>query len=245
MPYFKTEVIEIIERSKAVRSFRFKDVETEDFEAGQFFLLTLQVDGQDVVKPFSFSNSPTEKGYIEFTKKLTDSPFSRALSKLKVGDQISIKMPFGDFSLDKNDKKVVFIAGGIGITPFRSVVKYATDAGMTNDIVLLYGNDAEQNITFKQDLDVLQDENINFRVVYTLSDPDVKTCGWKGCCGYIDSGMIKTEVPDYKDRVFYLCGPPGMVKCIDGGLKTDLGIPEGNIRREHFIGYDWSTEIKE
>lgn len=241
MPYFKTKVIDIIERSPIVRSFRFMDEQTEDFEAGQFFLLTLELDGKDVVKPFSFSNSPTEKGYIEFTKKITDSAFSEALKELKVGDEVKIKMPLGDFSFDKDHEKVVFIAGGIGITPFRSMIKYAADKGMKNDMLLLYGNDVEENIVFKDDFDAIQRSVPNFKVVYTLSSTEAKTCGWKGCCGYIDSGMIKDHVPDHKDRMFYLCGPPGMVKCVEKGIQEDLGVPESNIFREQFIGYDWSA----
>jgi len=235
---FETEVIEVAQRAKDVKSFRFKRSEEADFTAGQYFMLFIDVNGEEKCKPFSFSSSPTEKEYIEFTKKLTGSDFSNALDKMKKGDKVRIKMPFGSFTLDTaKDEKVAFLSGGIGITPIKSMCKYATDLCLTEDIVLLYGNNSIDEIVFKDDLDVMQQANPNLKVVYTLTCVDAKE-EWKGCCGFIDKVMIEKEMPDFKERIFYVCGSPYMVKCMVASLKDELKITDDRIVVEHFLGYE-------
>ena len=97
---FETEVIDVIRRAPNVKSFRFSIPEdTEiDFKAGQFFVVTIKINGEDAFKHFSFSNSPYEKEYIEFTKRITESVFSQALDRLKKGDWAKLKLPFGFFT---------------------------------------------------------------------------------------------------------------------------------------------------
>ena len=127
MVTFETEVSDVIQRTHNVKSFRFKRDESADFKAGQFFLVTIKISGQERTKHFSFSSSPTEKGYIEFTKKLTGSDFSKALDGLKTGDRAKLKMPYGSFTFEGGYKKIAFLSGGIGITPIRSICKYVVD----------------------------------------------------------------------------------------------------------------------
>ncbi|MFB0526747.1 MAG: ferredoxin--NADP reductase [bacterium] len=234
---FETEVLDIIERTHNVKSFRFGIEEAVDFKPGQFFFVTIKIGGVERTKHFSFSNSPTEKGYVEFTKRITESEFSQALERLKVGDWARLKMPYGSFTFGGEHDKIAFLSGGIGITPIRSICKFATDSMLPTDMVLLYGNDREEDIIFRQDLDNMQSVNKNLRIVYTLTSSDIDRKIWKGRTGYIDDTMIKEEIPDYTERIFYICGPPRMVESLIDILKNKLSIEENRIKRENFVGY--------
>ncbi len=234
---FETRLIDIIQRTPDVKSFRFETKEAVLFKPGQFFLVTIKVKGKKVTKHFSFSNSPTEKSYIEFTKKITESSFSRALDTLKKGDWAELKMPFGSFTFEGEYKKVAFLSGGIGITPIRSMCKFAIDKKLDTDMVLLYGNEREENILFRKELDDMQEKNRVLRIVYTLTTPPANSTSWKGRLGYIDDKMIRQEVSDYEERIFYACGPPKMVQNLTGILRDKLSIKEDRIKAENFVGY--------
>ena len=106
MVEFETEVIDIVQRTDSVKSFRFKVKKGADFKAGQFLFVTIKIDGLERAKHFSFSNSPTEKEYIEFTKRITQSEYSQALEKLNIGDWAKIKMPLGSFTLAEEYENV-------------------------------------------------------------------------------------------------------------------------------------------
>ena len=237
MIQFETETIEVIKRTPDVKSFRFRTKEDASFKPGQFFFVTIKIDGEERTKHFSFSNSPTEKGYVEFTKRITESPFSKALDKLKRGDWAKLKMPLGSFTFEGEYGKIAFLSGGIGITPIRSICKFVTDNALQTDISLLYGNNKEGDIIFRDDLDLIKKHNRNFRPVYTLTSPDIHRNKWHGLTGYINETMIKEEIPDYKERVFYICGPPVMVKALTDTLRAKLGIDESKIKTENFTGY--------
>jgi len=234
---FETEVLDIVQRTHNVKSFRFKIKEDVNFKPGQFFFVTIKIDGVERTKHFSFSNSPTEKGYVEFTKRITDSEFSQALERLKAGDWTRLKMPYGSFTFEGEYEKIAFLSGGIGITPIRSICKFATDSMLPTDMVLLYGNNREEDIIFRQDLDNMQSVNKNLRIVYTLTSSDIDRKIWKGRTGYIDDTMIKEEMPDYTERIFYICGPPRMVESLINILRNKLGVQQDKIKIENFSGY--------
>ncbi|MCK4261661.1 hypothetical protein KAX00_00980 [bacterium] len=233
----ETEVLDIIQRTGDVKSFRFKIKEDVDFKPGQFFFVAIKIDGVERTKHFSFSNSPTEKGYVEFTKRITGSEFSQALDKLKVGDWAKLKMPNGSFTFQGEYEKVAFLSGGIGITPIRSICRFTTDKGLATDIVLLYSSRTEDDIIFRQDLDEIASVNENIRVVHTLTSPDVDAKTWKGRTGRVDEKMIREEMKDYGERIFYVCGPPKMVEGLVDILKNRLSVGEGKIKTENFVGY--------
>lgn len=233
---FETEVIEVIQRTGDVKSFRFAVPGEVDFMPGQFFFVTIRIDNKEATKHFSFSNSPTEKGYIEFTKRLTESEFSRALDRLKVGDWAKIKMPYGQFTFKGEYEKIAFLAGGIGITPIRSICKFICDEKLSVDVVLIYGNKTEKDIVFKEDFDVMTSENKNMRVIYTIDSPLDKD-SWDGKVGFITAEMIKDEITDYRERICYICGPPKMVDYLRTLLYDELKIPKERMKIEQFLGY--------
>jgi glycine betaine catabolism B len=235
---YSAEVLDIIDRVPGVKSFRFTRQDGFYFKPGQWFFVHLDIEGEERKKPFSFSSSPTEEGYVEFTKKLTSSDFSKKLNDLSRGDKVKLKMPFGNLTFEGGKDKIALLSGGIGITPFRSICKYATDKGIETDIKLLYGSADPDNIIFREDLDLMQKQNPSLRVIHTVTSSDAARLGWKGCSGYIDENMIKDQIPDFNERVFFVCGPPGMVSCLVEMLKSSLGMPEDKIRVENFVGYE-------
>ena len=224
-------VKEIIPRTHNVKSFRFDVKEGVDFKAGQFMFVTLK---EGLSKHFTISNSPTEKGYIEFTKKLTDSDYSKALSELKPGDSVKIKYPYGRFTFEGEPDKIAFLSGGIGITPIRSICKYVIDKNMGTDMILIYGNRTTGDIAFKEDFDIMQKGYPKLRVVHVISGDDPK---WKGRKGRIDSKIVKEEIPDYNQRRFYICGPPAMVDAMRKILTDELALSDKSIIIENFTGY--------
>lgn len=234
MVEFETEVSEVIKRTYDVKSFRFKRKKDLDFKAGQFFFVTIKIGGIDRTKHFSFSNSPTEKDYIEFTKKLTDSEYSKALDRLKVGDWAKLKMPLGSFTFEGEYKKIAFLAGGIGITPIRSICKYVVDKKVDADIALLYANRTVKDIIFREDFDVMQKAHTGLKVSHILCESD-KECPARR--GLINAQIIREEIPDYTERKFYICGSPSMVEAMKNILLDELGVPGKGIITENFTGY--------
>ena len=230
---FVTHLIDIIPRTYNVKSFRFPRPEELNYKPGQFFFVSFKTDGKELSKHFSFSSSPTEKTHIEFTKKLSDSQFSGVLRILKKGDWARIDAPYGKFTFEGEFEKIGLLGGGIGITPFISICRYCTDLKLDTKITLLYGNRAENDIVFRKELETMQEQNRNLKVVFTLNEA---TANWKGARGFITEEMIKSEVPDYAKTVFFTCGPPGMVQVM-GKLVEKLGLPKTQLKREFFTGY--------
>jgi len=231
---FETYVKEIVPRTYNVRSFRFPRPETLSYKPGQFLFVTIKAEGgKELSKHFSFSSSPTEKGHIEFTKKLLESEFSTALKALKEGDWARIDAPYGKFTFEGEHEKIGLLGGGIGITPLRSICKYCTDMRLNTKITLLYGNRSESDIAFRKELEEMQEQNKNLKVVFILNEASSE---WKGATGIIDAELVKKEIPDYKETVFYTCGPPAMVETMEK-LVEKLGLPKTQLNREYFTGY--------
>jgi ferredoxin-NADP reductase len=231
---FETNVKEMIPRTYNVRSVRFPRPAALSYKAGQFLLITIKTEGgKELSKPFSISSSPTETEHIEFTKKLSESEFSTALIALKEGDWARIDVPYGSFTFEGEHEKICLLSGGIGITPFMSICKYCTDKRLNTKVNLLYGNRSENDIVFRKEFESMQKQNPNLKLVFTINEA---TSGWKGATGFINTELIKKEIPDYKENVFYTCGPPAMVEAMEK-LVEALGVPKTQLKREYFAGY--------
>ena len=151
------------------------------------------------------------------------------------GDKIKIKGPYGNF-LFQNDfsKTAIMIAGGIGITPFRGMIKYATDKKLPAKIKLLYSSKAQDEIAFFKELEELKKINKNLEIKYTLTS-DNNNGEWNGSTGRINEKVIKDNI-DINNSIFYICGTPSMVEDMIAILKN-IGIKEEDIRYEKFTGY--------
>ena len=212
-----------------VIAFQFEPARKFQFKAGQFLEWTLShknPDSRGVRRFFTISSSPTED-YIMLTSKFYEKPstFKQALRTLELGSEIIASSLSGEFTLPEDkDKKLVFIAGGIGITPFRSMVKYMVDMGEKRDLVILYSNKTERDIVFK---DIFENaKEFGVRTVYVNTDKD----------GFIDEKLIKKEVTDFKDRIFYISGPEPMVEAFEKML-GGMGVSRNQIKRDYFPGY--------
>jgi len=226
-------VKEIIPRTYNVKSFRLGVSSRNDFKAGQFLSVALG-EGQELRRYLSISNSPTEEGYIEFTKKITESQFSRILNSLKPNDKVNIEYPFGNFVLRDTDKKIAFLSGGIGITPIRSISKFVVDKKPDVDMILLYANRTSRDIAFRDDFELFQKESPRLKVVHVLCEADPV---YISRTGLINSQIVKEEIPDYILRRFYLCGPPQMIEVMQKMLTGDLAVAKESIVTENFKGY--------
>lgn len=209
------------------------------YQPGQFQFLTFLREGDLPVEEhhWTISSSPTEVDFVSSTiKKLGD--FTSTIEKTKPGDRAIVHAPFGRFSYTyyPEEKDLVFIAGGIGITPLRSMLKHMQDTGASKEVLLLYANSSREDIVFYDELAAMeQGAHPHLRVVHVLENaPD----DWTGETGKIDKKLIRqyTE-PNKPETGFYLCGPPGLVSSSLGTLKS-LGIEDNRIHTEIFSFLD-------
>lgn len=232
-------LIEVKNESSFAKTFKF-GLNNQDFthQAGQYLTIDLPVDDpRGKRRPFTISSSPTEKEFVTITTRPGPSPFKQALNSLEKGSKVTSKAPFGNFSLPNETlKPVVLLAGGIGITPFRSMIKFACDTKFSLPITLLYSNRTPDDIPFKIEFDNLCHLNHYFKPIYTITEPKNSTVKWRGPLGFIDEKMIRENAPDLENPIFYVCGPPGMVEAMLEHLKK-MAIPDDRVRFEKFSGY--------
>ena len=223
------------ETSASTRDFIFRPDRPFAFQAGQYLEWTLphaKPDGRGTRRFFTIASSPTEADIrlgVKFYPK--PSSFKQALSALHEGSRLFATQLGGEFILPKDPrKKLVFIAGGIGITPFRSHLQYVLDRNEVRDIVLVYGNRTPSDIAYASVLSEAE-KRLHTKVVHVVSDgaePGMHS-------GVIDAPLIKTEIPDYQERVFYISGPQAMVTGIKSMLLT-LGVSRSAIHTDYFVG---------
>jgi ferredoxin-NADP reductase len=231
MKGWDTLYLEKIERAEGTKSFRFECPEDLNYLPGQYFFISIPKESSQLIHHFSFSSSPTEP-HIEFTTRMRDSEFKRTIDSLRPGSTVHIREVLGDFTLDETMKKVVYLCGGIGITPARSTIRWAADTKSNVDIVLLYANRDQSSTAFRKELDTLSGKHL--RVFHILSQPEKD---WKGSTGHIDAEFVRTSVPDWRKRNYLVSGPPAMVAAMGKVLQDDVGITTAQIKMENFLGY--------
>src|SRR3989338_4148495 len=240
-PKFKA-VLKLKERREiAAGTYEFVFAgQTPKFSPGQYAEWTLTSDTADARgnrRYFTLASSPTEPD-VRLGIKFYEHPsaFKKTLANFTAGSAILAGSIAGDFTLPRDKgQKLVFIAGGIGVTPFRSMVKYLRDSKEDRDAVLFYSNKTEPEIAYKDFFDAAAALQPGFRVVYTLTDKATPP-SWTGERGYVDAAMIEREVPDYRERAFYISGPHSIVAAFGDTLRQ-LGIPSSKIKTHYFPGY--------
>lgn len=220
---------ERIVRTSAAVSYRFSRPPGFTFAAGQYMLLWPEPGGS-LVHPLSFSDGPQED-FLEFTKRMTGSAYCQLLERLRPGDVVTAKGPVGSFSAEGSSGRIVCIAGGIGITPIRSILAAMAQRQDTRPVTLIYGNLDENDIAFATELAELALPQ--FRLVHVLQHPGGRL---KAHSGLISAEIIRSEVPDLTSATFLISGPPVMVKAMEGQLAA-LGISPEHIRTDRFLGY--------
>jgi ferredoxin-NADP reductase len=189
------------------------------------------------VQIFNFPSSPTEAN-IKLGVKFYPNPstFMAALAALRPGGIVVASQLAGDFTLPRNQKKkLVFIAGGIGITPFRSMIKYIADADEERNVVLVYANKTPADIAYADEFASLRGK-LFLKTIYTITDPKSVTTDWRGKVGMFDVRMLAEEIPDFRERMFYISGPHGMVSAYRAMLEG-AGVHAWNIKEDFFPGF--------
>ena len=206
------------------------------FTPGQYMEWTLphpNPDSRGNRRYFTLASSPTE-GNLRIGVKFPQPVSSFKKNLLQPGKEIVASQLAGDFVLPGNrDQKIVLIAGGIGITPFRSMLKYLIDRGERRPITLIYSNEVEEDIIYRDVFD--EASKLGLKVVYTLTRSDHRT-DWQGRVGRVDEQMILEEVPDYRESLFYVSGSHSLVTAMES-LLLKLGIPRRRIKSDYFPGF--------
>jgi glycine betaine catabolism B len=212
------------------------------FRPGQYMEWTLahvKSDSRGNRRYFTLASSPTES-VVHLGVKFYDpsSSFKKTMLSLAPGSAIVAGQLAGDFTLPKDPrKKLVFVAGGIGITPFRSMAKYLIDRRERRDVVLLYSNRTADEISYQ---DVFDEASHAFgmRTIYAITDPKspLPPQNMKGHAGRINGALIEKEIPDYRERMFYISGTHAMVTAFQRTLH-ELGVSRTHIRTDFFPGF--------
>jgi len=243
--------VKLLRRETAAKdtvSFYFEPQEAVTRAPGQYFYLVLPElkypDERGPKRQFTISSSPTEGPILRITVRTRAdkiSGFKKTLYELPDGAMIDAEGPNGHYILDETTPVVgeqVFIAGGIGITPYRCFMKYAIDKGLTTPMHLIYSNSTPDEITFKDELESWARDHANIKIDMIVSHPEESQIPWTGLTGHVDVALIEKLVPNYKAETttLWMCGPPPMVDAIDEALGK-AGIPSQRRKIEKFTGY--------
>lgn len=227
------------QETPTARTFRF-GIEGRGFRYLPNQFVGLGLHGVDdpwgPVRRFSLSSSPTETDAIAITSKMTGSPYKEKLKALEPGEFVEVRGPIGDFLLEE-DRPAVMIAGGIGITPFRGMIRYAADRRIRTRIALLYSARTPEEFAFRGELDGLAASWGNLTVRYTVTRPSQSEDPWEGRLGRIDEGMIVEARTGLESPMYYVCGTPGMVGETASMLVRRLRVSPEDVRIERFMGY--------
>jgi ferredoxin-NADP reductase len=210
-----------------------------DFKPGQHMVVTLinpsETDAEGNSRYFSIVNSPFLKSNVlAITTRLRNTAFKRALKNLPIGAEVEIDQIGGNFVLPgETTVPLGFITGGIGITPFMSMLSYITEVSLAYNITLLYSNRDKASTAYFDYLTDLAQKNKNIKVVFVMTqDPS-----WDGETKHIDSSVIKKYFSNPNDFIYYIAGPPKMVRAAYQAV-VDSGVNPSHIKTENFDGYE-------
>lgn len=223
-----------------IYEFSFNSERQLAYLPGQYLEWTLEHPSQDnrgIRRYFTLSSSPTESDFklgVKFYPR--PSSFKKYFLTITQADKPVASQLAGDFILpDDAKQKLVFLAGGIGITPFRSMIKYLLDIKQPRSIVLFYSNRTPSDIVYREIFDQAERE-LGLKTVYTITDLSSQSAAWSGLTGPVDEAMIVQAVPDFKERLFYLSGPRGMVVAFEEILGK-MGVKKSQIKTDYFPGF--------
>ena len=232
-------VAKVFQETPNVKSFRLVDPTDGalpfTYLPGQFLTITAAPGGQPIKRSYTIASSPTQRAFCEVTLKREDQGVvSRFLhDRIKEGDTLQITAPSGRFTFTGAEaSSVVLIAGGVGITPIMSAIRYLTARAWSGDIFFFYAVRGEADVIFREELEYLQRRHPNFHVV--IAAEQVQSAEWPYASGRVTRELLETNVPRLTSRRVHVCGPPPMMDAIKTIL-ADLGVPPNQIRTEIFI----------
>jgi ferredoxin-NADP reductase len=212
--------------------------EKVEFRPGQYFFVTLpdvgHQDDKGLRRHITVVTSPNEKGVLGFATRMRDSAFKRSLRELPVGTEVEVEQPKGQFVLPEDTSRpLVFVAGGIGITVFRSMLRYIREDRLPYRVTLIYSNRDRESTAFLDELRELERELPDFELILTMTqDP-----GWEGETRKVDAQLIKNYLgEDLNQYTFMVAGPPAMAEGVQKALE-EAGVKEENVIAERYSGY--------
>ena len=232
----KITLVKKANEAEGVKSFFFQSEKTISFLPGQYVYITLPKlnypDQRGATRCFSISSAPNEDNLIRITTKIRqESGYKKTLDEISIGSIVSMDGPNGTFFLDKKETGPhIFLAGGIGITPFESMIEYLDRENLKDlSLNLIYSN-SDEKIAFKKEIDGFAKKHGNIRVYYVISGKE----------GHLDKDKILKIVEEWglniKKSTWWICGPPGFSTSMESIL-SGLKVPSFNIRSEKFTGY--------
>jgi ferredoxin-NADP reductase len=225
--------------TRDVRTFRFqKPTATFEWKAGQNLVMTIPrlEDPRGPTRPFTISSSPTEGGVVAVTTIVRESPFKQHLAKMAPGETVEFDGLEGEFGLEPG-RPAVLIAGGIGITPFRSMLRFAADTRLEKPLVLVYSSKTPEDIVFRKELDEMAARHHAIRILHTITRPEEAREPWTGRTGRIDTELLREALRGVRHPLVYLAGPPGFVQESRRHLSDEVHISDKDIRTDEFEGY--------
>jgi ferredoxin-NADP reductase len=236
----KTTLLKSDTVAEGTMTFTLERPEGFIYKAGQsidlFLINPPETDAEGNKRAYSLSSAPDDPDLLIATR-MRDTAFKRVLKSLPPGTELRLEGPFGEMTLHEDTTRpAVFLAGGIGITPFYSMARNAATHQLPHRITLFYSNRRPEDAAFLTELQDLPTENTNFTFVGTMTDMEHSTKEWKGETGYITTEMLEKYVSLADHSVFYMAGPPSMVAAMRTML-NGVGISNDDIRTEEFTGY--------
>jgi ferredoxin-NADP reductase len=237
---YQCKLLSRVEVAEGTMAFHFEKASRFDFKPGQSADLTLsnppETDAEGNTRTFSIASPPFEN-QLMFTTRMRDTAFKRSLKKVPLSTEVKIDPPMGSFTMHKNSAKAaVFLAGGIGITPFLSIARQADHDRLSHKLHLFYSNRRPEDAPFLDVLQMLERTNPNFQLVCTMTEMSKSKKAWKGETGQIREEMLSRHLATLQGPIYYIAGPPAMV----AGLRKMLvaaSVDEDDIRTEDFAGY--------
>ncbi|MDE3246385.1 MAG: FAD-dependent oxidoreductase [Acidobacteriota bacterium] len=240
MANFKVELTKKEEAAEGTMAFYFTKPRGFDFQAGQFIDVTLidppETDSEGNTRAFTLASSPHED-YLMVATRLRNTAFKRVLHDAPVGSALTVEGPMGSFTLHRNTAKpAVFLAGGIGVTPFLSIIRQAAWEQAQRTIHLFYSNRRPEDSAFLEQLVGLAQEGTGIHLVATMTEMEKSRRTWAGEKGFINKTMLLRNIQSLAGPIYYIAGPPGMVASMRHML-ADAGVDEDDVRTEEFSGY--------
>ena len=241
MPRFASRLIERHEVADGTMAFAFERPASFNFTAGQFLTLTLPEplynDARGNRRTFSIATPPQETGFLQIATRMTGSALKRSLVEMPLGAPVSIFGPAGYFTLHADAAvPAVFIAGGIGITPFRSMVLDAASRQLSHRFTLIYSNRTPEGAAFYDELARVAEKNANLRYLPTMTKMNGSRLPWNGERRFVNAQFLRDYISDMTGPIFYIAGPPGLVAAVEKTV-LDAGADPAHIRSEEFEGY--------
>lgn len=238
---FKIKLLEKNVVAKDTQTYVFDKPEGFTYKAGEYIFLILphlvSPDPRGNTRHFTLSSSPTEKD-LTITMRMRESGYKKTLDSLPIGTVLDMQDSPDTFYWDNDEETSpqIFIAGGMGVSPFRSIIKYISDKNISSPIHLIYSNKTPEDIVFQDELDAISKKNSNIKVFHTITRPNLTNTTWDGYKGRIDKDLIEKLTTNSLSPTYWLCGPPDMVSSMEEILE-ELSVSGQNIKVEKFTGY--------